>query len=71
MPGFFVFSKIGLLDLTIISATSFSVPFIGNIFMILFLDRVRFFLSSQKALRFTNILSGFILIIVAILIQIY
>ena len=68
LPGFFDFSKINIFDLTIISITSFSVPMIGNLLLIFFLDRVRFFLSSAKAISTTNLLSGISLIIVGIVI---
>ena len=68
LPGFFDFSKINVFDLTIISITSFSVPMIGNLLLIFFLDRVRFFLSSAKAISTTNLLSGISLIIVGIVI---
>ena len=68
LPGFFDFSKINMFDLTIISITSFSVPIIGNLLLIFFLDRVRFFLSSAKAISTTNLLSGISLIIVGIVI---
>ena len=68
LPGFFDFSKINMFDLTIISITSFSVPMIGNLLLIFFLDRVRFFLSSAKAVSTTNLLSGISLIIVGIVI---
>tara|TARA_A100000164_G_scaffold234496_1_gene208197 strand:+ start:114 stop:578 length:465 start_codon:yes stop_codon:yes gene_type:complete len=68
LPGFFDFSKINLFDLAIISVTSFSVPMIGNLFLIFSLERVRFFLSSAKAIRTTNLVSGISLIIVGIVI---
>ena len=68
LPGFFDFSKINLFDLAIISVISFSVPMIGNLFLIFFLERVRFFLSSAKAISTTNLLSGISLIIVGIVI---
>ena len=68
LPGFFDFSKINLFDLTIISLVSFSIPMTGNLLLISFLDRVRIFLSSAKAIRTTNIVSGISLIIVGIVI---
>ena len=68
LPGFFDLSKINLFDLAIISVTSFSVPMIGNLFLIFSLERVRFFLSSAKAISTTNLLSGISLIIVGIVI---
>ena len=68
LPGFFDLSKINLFDLAVISVTSFSVPMIGNLFLIFFLERVRFFLSSAKAISTTNLLSGISLIIVGVVI---
>ena len=68
LPSFFNFSEIGLTDLVIISGTSFVVPMIGNVLMILFLAKARSFLSSPNAIRITNIISGVLLIAVGIII---
>ena len=68
LPSFFNFSEIGLTDLVIISGTSFVVPMIGNVLMILFLAKARSFLSSPNAIRITNIISGALLIAVGIII---
>ena len=68
LPSFFNFSEIGLTDIVIISGTSFVVPMIGNVLMILFLAKARSFLSSPNAIRITNIISGVLLIAVGIII---
>ena len=68
LPGFFDFTKIGPLDLAVISVVSFSVPMIGNVLMILFLSRVRNFISSPNSIRVTNVVSGILLIIVGLII---
>jgi len=52
----------------IISIVSFSVPMIGNILMILFLSKVRSFLSSPNSVRITNVVSGVLLIGVGVII---
>ena len=66
LPGFFDFTKINLLDLIVISIASFSVPMLGNILMIIFLSRMRDFISSPNSIRATNMVSGILLIIVAL-----
>ena len=68
LPGFFNFADLAIIDLILICLTSFSVPMIGNIFLILFLSRVRGFISSSKSLFITNIIAGISLIIVSVLI---
>ena len=68
LPGFFNFGEIVFLDILIISVVSFMVPMMGNLLMIMFIAKVRYFLSSPNAVRLTNIISGFALIAVAIFI---
>ena len=68
LPGFFFFFKITFIDLMFISMASFSVPMIGNVLMILFVSWIRVLLSSQKHLVMINVISGVLLIIVAIII---
>ena len=70
LPSFFNFGEIGLTDLVIISGTSFAVPMLGNILMILFLVKAKTFLSSPSAVRMTNIVSGLLLVLVGIVIGI-
>ena len=61
-------AKINFLDLIVISVITFSVPFIGNLLLILFLIKVKELISSDKAIMRLNIVSGILLIFVAILI---
>ena len=68
LPGFFNFAEVTMMDLVVICLASFSVPMIGNIFLILFLSRVRKFISSSKSLFIMNIIAGISLIIVSVLI---
>ena len=70
LPSFFNFGEIGLTDLVIISGTSFAVPMLGNILMILFLVKAKTFLSSPSAVQMTNIVSGMLLVLVGIVIGI-
>jgi len=68
LPSFFNFNKILIWDIFIISLVSFLIPMVGNLMMILFVTRVRSFLSSEKAIQNTNITSGTLLIIVGLII---
>ena len=68
LPSFFNFDTINFFDIMIISIVSFSVPMIGNILMILFLSKVRSFLSSPNSVRITNVVSGLLLIGVGVII---
>ena len=68
LPSFFNFGTINFFDIVIISIVSFSVPMIGNILMILFLSKVRSFLSSPNSVRITNVVSGVLLIGVGVII---
>ena len=68
LPSFFNFDTINFFDIMIISTVSFSVPMIGNILMILFLSKVRSFLSSPNSVRITNVVSGALLIGVGVII---
>ncbi len=70
LPSFFDFNKIGILDVLIISIFSFLIPMIGNVLMIIFVSQARSFLSSEKALQNTNIISGLLLILVGVIIGI-
>ena len=67
LPGFFNLLTINMLDLSIISLITFSVPFTGNLFLIFFLTKLKKLISSDKALIRLNFISGIMLIIVAIL----
>jgi threonine/homoserine/homoserine lactone efflux protein len=68
LPSFFDFSDIGSVDLIVISGTSFAIPMIGNVLMIMFLTKTKSFLSSPKAIVMTNVISGILLIGVGVVI---
>ena len=68
LPGFFNFGTVGIWDILIISVVSFLIPMTGNVIMIMFIVRARSFLSSEKAIQNTNIISGTLLILVGIII---
>ena len=68
LPGFFNFGTVGIWDILIISVVSFLIPMTGNIIMIMSIVRARSFLSSEKAIQNTNIISGTLLILVGIII---
>ena len=70
LPGFFDLTRITPLDIAVIVALSFAVPLIGNLSLALFVDRLRRFLTSPKALRRTNIVSGSLLIAVGVIIAV-
>ncbi len=71
LPGFFNFELIELVDVCLISLLSFSVPMIGNIFMILFVAKIRSLLSSPNAISLTNLISGILLVLVGVSISIF
>ena len=71
LPGFFNFELIELVDVCLISLLSFSVPMIGNIFMILFVAKIRSLLSSPNAVSLTNLISGILLVLVGVSISIF
>ena len=68
LPGFFDLTKISVVDIAIICFLSLLVPFSGNLILALFVDRVRGVLTSPQALYRTNIISGCLLIVVAVFI---
>ena len=68
LPGFFDFTTIGYADLFVISIISFSVPMVGNVILILFLSKVRNLISSPKSVLTINVISGVLLILVALII---
>ena len=68
LPSFFDFNKIVFIDILLISAVSFSVPLVSQLLMIVFISKVRSFLSSPKSVQITNIISGTLLIGVGIII---
>uniref|UniRef100_UPI003B5210DB LysE family translocator n=1 Tax=Roseovarius indicus TaxID=540747 RepID=UPI003B5210DB len=70
LPGFFDLGQVTPGDIAVIVVLSAIVPFVGNMGMALFLDRVRRLMTSPAALRRTNLASGALLILVAVVIAV-
>ena len=68
LPGFFDLTRLTWPDIAAIVALSMIVPFIGNLFFALSIDRARRMLTSPKALRRTNLTAGTLLIAVGLII---
>ncbi len=66
LPGFFDLSRITLADTLAIIAISALVPMAGNLGLSLFLDRARRLLQSPAAIHRLNLISGVLLIGVAL-----
>ncbi|NBO21454.1 MAG: LysE family translocator, partial [Rhodobacteraceae bacterium] len=66
LPGFFDLSQVRGPDIVAIITISALVPMAGNLCLALFLDRVRRLLSSPAALRRLNVVSGVLLMAVAV-----
>ncbi|WP_101067168.1 LysE family translocator [Roseovarius salinarum] len=68
LPGFFDLGAITPADIAVIVALSFAIPLVGNLGLALFVDRIRGLMTSPAALRRTNVISGALLIAVALII---
>ncbi|MCL4674779.1 MAG: LysE family translocator [Pararhodobacter sp.] len=68
LPGFFDLSRVTAPDIAAIIAVSALVPMVGNLGLALFLDRARRLLSSPRAMRRLNLVSGLLLIGVGLVI---
>ncbi|MDM7931848.1 LysE family translocator [Tabrizicola sp.] len=66
LPGFFDLSRVTVPDISVILLISALVPMLGNLGLAWFLDRARRLLSSPEAMRRLNIVSGILLIGVAL-----
>ncbi|MCA0920398.1 LysE family translocator [Pseudooceanicola nanhaiensis] len=64
LPGFFDLTQVTATDIAAIVAISVLVPFVGNLVLALFVDRMRRLLQSGTALRRTNIAAGAMMILV-------
>lgn len=68
LPGFFDLTQLTALDIAAICGLSLIIPLLGNLSLAVFIDRARRLLTSPKALRRTNIVSGLLLIGVGLVI---
>jgi len=62
LPTFFDFTALTAIDIALICIASFFVPLAGNLALAAFVDRMRRFLKSPKAIKRTNITAGLSLI---------
>ena len=68
LPGFFDLVQVSTLDILAIIAISALIPFFGNCILSLMVTQTQHLLKSPQGLRRTHVLSGFLLIIVGIVI---
>lgn len=68
LPGFFDLGRIGAADIAAILAVSMAIPLAGNLAMALFVDRARALMASPAALRRCNLVAGWLLIGVGLVI---
>lgn len=68
LPGFFDLTRVTWIDIAIICFLSLIVPLMGNLLLAAFVDRGRALLKSPEALRRLNVVAGWLLIFVGVLI---
>ncbi len=68
LPGFFDLTQLTGTDIAVICGLSFAVPLIGNLILAGFVDRARRVLTSPKALKRLNLVSGALLVLVGLVI---
>jgi threonine/homoserine/homoserine lactone efflux protein len=68
LPGFFDLSAVTTADIIAICTLSFIVPLVGNLTLALFIGKARALLTSPTALKRTNIVAGYLLIGVGLVI---
>jgi threonine/homoserine/homoserine lactone efflux protein len=68
LPGFFDLTRLTASDIVVICILSLLVPLLGNLALAVFVDRARRLMTSPKALRRTNVVSGVLLICVGLVI---
>ena len=69
LPNFFNFDKLNSVDIVTICCLSAIVPMLGNLILVIAVDKMRNFLSSPSAIKKTNIFSGIALILVGLIIS--
>ena len=68
LPGFFDLTQMTRLDIAAICTLSFVVPLTGNLILAGFVDRARGFLKSPSSVRRMNLVAGWLLICVGVVI---
>jgi len=70
LPGFFDLQAITRWDIVAIVVISMIVPFLGNLMLAIFVDRIRRVLQKPEQLKRLNLASGGLLIVVGVLIPV-
>lgn len=70
LPGFFDLTAVTPADIAVICFLSFLVPLLGNLMLAAFVDRARNLLKSPKALKRLGQTSGWMLVLVGIVIAV-
>ncbi|RME14200.1 MAG: LysE family translocator [Alphaproteobacteria bacterium] len=68
LPGFFDLAHVTLADMALIATISFAIPMTGNLALALAVGRARGLLTGPKALWRINVLAGFLMIGVGLMI---
>lgn len=68
LPGFFDLTQVTTIDMLAICTLSFVVPLVGNLVLAASVDRVRGLLKSPGAVRRMNVIAGWLLICVGVVI---
>lgn len=68
LPGFFDLTQLTGADIAVICGLSFVVPLVGNLILAGFVDRARRVLTSPRALKRLNVVSGTLLVMVGLVI---
>ena len=68
LPGFFDLTALTWIDIGVICFLSLLVPLLGNLSLAVFIGRARRLLTSPRALKRTNVISGILLIAVGVVI---
>lgn len=68
LPGFFTLGALTPVDIGLIITVSAAIPMAGNLALALFLDRARALLSSPAQVRRLNLVSGWLLVAVGLVI---
>lgn len=66
LPGFFDLTRVGGADIAAILIVSATIPALGNLGLALFLDRARRLISNAQSVARLNLISGVLLVCVAV-----
>ena len=68
LPGFFDLTKVAPMDIIAIVMVSIATPLLGNLILASFVNKVRAFLQSPRAMWRINTISGILMIVVGLVI---